>query len=372
MSHLRVSSSIAVGTESRLVSTDLEGLTNIDLEEDPGCGITQSWLQCFRTSEASFNAFLALSSMRFSHERGVKPLVDAPEKEIRALQAIAKQIDASPTTPTAGTMLAVALLANLQEYRGETTVAARHWKGLKSMVEVGGGVHRLRLWEELHNFLFWLDILICNASAVTLGQISTRDEYLDHCPNTAELFAVLTQVRRHPNFVKLDMEGGKDQNCSPVLQILLRSSTDRTAYAVTKSSRAKLACLIYFSLLELHFHKPRTKIPIYQAIEQEVTMRGQDRTIYSLELFYVILSMSNQDTLCHLIYKVSRLMSAAKNLERRDYNTCARLLSAFLGHRNPFEDVGEILSDWDDLSLRMLVDADSLMAVQGLQLSTIG
>lgn len=343
-------------------------LTNIDLEEDPGCGITQSWLQCFRTSEASFNAFLAVSSFRFSHERGVKPLADAAEKEIQALQAIAKQIDVSPATPTAGTMLAVALLANLQEYRGETTVAIRHWRGLKSMVEVGGGVRRLRIWEELHNFLFWLDVLICNPLATPLGQMSAIDELLDHCPNTAELLSFLTQVRHHPNFSDIHRESCRDEISSPIFQILLRSSVDRTPYAVSKSSRAKLACLMYFSLLELHFHQPRTKIAIYQAIEHEVFTRGQERTIYSLELFYVILSMSNQDSLCHLIYKLSRLMNAAKKMERHDYNVCARLLSAFLGHRNPFEDVGEILSDWHELSLRMFANVECLMPVRDVPL----
>jgi hypothetical protein len=346
----------------------VQRLTETDLEEDPGCGITQNWLQCFRTSEASFNAFLAISSLRFSNERGIKPLADAPEKEIQALQAIAKQIGLSPTTPTAGTMLAVALLTNLQEYRGETLVAIRHWKGLRSMVEVSGGVHRLRIWEELHNFLFWIDVLICNAFAIPLGQPSIEN-YPDQSPTTPELFAFLTQISQHLSFSKTDIEAGREDFYSPIFQTLQRSSPDQSPSAVTKSSRAKLACLTYFSMLELHFHKPRRKIPIYQAIEQEIFRRGRDRMIYPLELFYVILSMSNQDSLCHLIYKLSRVMNAAKRMERSDYNICARLLSAFLGHRNPFEDVGEILSDWQGLSSRMQAASDDQMFVQALTIA---
>lgn len=287
----------------------------------------------------------------------MKPLIDAPEKGIRALQAITKQIDLSPTTPTAGTMLAVALLTNLQEYRGEASVAIRHWKGLKSMVEVSGGVHRLRMWEELHNFLFWVDVLICNSFAVPLGQPSIEN-YLDQSSTTPELFALLAQINKHPSFSKPDMEAGREDFYSPIFQILQRSSPNQSTSAVTKSSRGKLACLMYFSMLELHFHKPRRKSPIYLAIEREVFGRGRDRMIYPLELFYIILSISNQDSLCYLIYKLSRVMNAAKRMDRSDYNISARLLSAFLGHRIPFEDVGEILSDWQGLSSRMLAESD--------------
>ncbi|KEF57991.1 uncharacterized protein A1O9_05914, partial [Exophiala aquamarina CBS 119918] len=310
------------------------------IEEDPGCGITPVWLQCFKTSEASYNAFLAASSFRFSVERGVQPLADAPEREIRALQAIAKQIELSPTTPTAGTMLAVALLMNLQEYRGETSLAVRHWKGLQSMVEVSGGLHCLRIWAELHNFLFWVDVLICNALSVPLGRISSDDDP-DQTLGTQELHALLTQISQQPSTLTPNADTGAggdgDGYFSPLFQVLQRSSPDQSTTGVAKSSRAKLACLMYISLLELHFHKPRAKIPIYQEIEEEVLRRGRDRVIHTVELLYVILSMSNQDSLCHLVYKLSRVMNAAKKLERSDYNICARLLSAYLGHRNPFE-----------------------------------
>lgn len=300
-----------------------------------------------------------MSSLRFSVERGVKPLADAPEKEIRALQAIAKQIDLSPTTPTAGTMLAVALLTNLQEYRGETSVAVRHWKGLKSMVEVSGGVHCLRIWEELHNFLFWVDVLICNGLSVPLGQLSS-DNNVDQTLGTQELHAFLNEISQQPSTLNTNTGAGGDGCFSPIFQVLQRSSPDQSMAGVAKSSRGKLACLMYISMLELHFHKPRGKIPIYQGIEEEVSRRGRVRVIHTLELFYVILSMSNQDSLCPLIYKLSRVMNAAKKLERSDYNICARLLSAFLGHRNPFEDIGEMLGDWQDLSLRMLAGCDGV------------
>jgi len=226
------------------------------------------------------------------------------------------------------------------------------------MVEVSGGLHCLRIWDELHNFLFWIDVLICNALSVRLGQISSHKN-LDQPPGTYELHTFLTEVSQQPSTLGTDTGDVRDGCFSPLFQVLQRSSPDQSIRGLGKSSRGKLACLMYITLLELHFHNPRAKIPIYQAIEAEISRRGRDRIIHTLELFYVILSMSNLDSLCHLIYKLSRVMNAAKRLERVDYSTCARLLSAFLGHRNPFEDIGEILGDWQDLSSRMMASYDS-------------
>ena len=83
-------------------------------------------------------------------------------------------------------------------------------------------------------------------------------------------------------------------------------------------------------------------------------MREQKHWVFPDELFYVILCISEQDILCHLIYKTSRLLHGVKQLKGQDFIACVNIITSFLGRhqmKGTAEDLGKEWQDYfgDDL-----------------------
>lgn len=322
--------------------------------EGHGSDVPHKWLQCFKTSAASFNAFLAISSSHFPQERGTQSFINTREKEVQALREIGKQIALSPSAPTGGTMLGVALLANLQELRHEYLLSKFHWGGLKRMIDVNGGPRSLRSQEGLYTFLFWLDALVCNASVIPLGQPSAEESLGPSHPAhpSQELSILLEHINLSYISSTIAFEPAKQIDNS-ISRVLRRSSATPDTYTMMKTTRSKLASLLYFASLKVEVDSTLPEVGIYQAIEQEVHQLEAERNMSPVELFYIILAMNNTDALCHLTYSVSRMMNAVKGLDRTDCNLVARSLSIFTGHPNPFDDSLEMFNDWRGLRERL-------------------
>lgn len=319
-----------------------------------GSEIPRKLLPYFKISAASFSAFLAISSSRYGDKRSDRSQLDAHEKEVQALGELAKQITLSPAAPTTGTMLAVALLANLQELRNEPDLAEWHWTGLKRMVDMNGGLDHLEMDEGVHTFFFWLDALVCSATVVPLGHMSPDNSTMQ--PRPPEPILELTYLLERISTSLLSDQSPEMSRVgteASISRVLHRSGLHRDTYTMVKSFRAKLACLLYFSLLKLQYKTSLRNITVYQAIAQEVEHRERGYSVQPEELYYIILALGNQDGLRHLIYAVSRMVYAAKKLGRNDCQVAARLLSAFTSHPDPFDDSNEMLNDWQDLTSRL-------------------
>ena len=330
--------------------------------EGQGSDVPQKWLQCFKMSAASFNAFLAISSSHFPQERGARSSINSREKEVQALREIGKQIALSPSAPTGGTMLGVALLANLQELRHEYLLSKFHWSGLKRMIDVNGGPRSLRTQEGLYTFLFWLDALVCNASVTPLGQPSA-EECLgqSHPAHPHQELSLLLEhiISGYPSRTSFEP---LNQINNSISRVLRRSSAMPDEYSMMKTTRSKLASLLYFANLKLEVESASQGIGIYQAIEQEVDQLEAERQVSPVELFYIILALNNTDALCHLTYSVSRLMNAVKGLDRNDCKLVARCLSLFTGLPNPFDDSLEMFNDWRVLCERLSTGYDGYIS----------
>ncbi|KIV94182.1 hypothetical protein PV10_01971 [Exophiala mesophila] len=342
-----------------LISSSEDDLIHWYMLEGQGSDVPQKWLQCFKTSAASFNAFLAISSSHFPQERGARSSINSREKEVQALREIGKQIALSPSAPTGGTMLGVALLANLQELRHEYLLSKFHWSGLKRMIDVNGGPRSLRTQEGLFTFLFWLDALVCNASVTPLGQQSAEEclEQSHPAHPHQELSLLLEHITSGYISSRTSFEPPNQINNS-ISRVLRRSSAMPDEYSMMKATRSKLASLLYFANLKLEVESASHGIGIYQAIEQEVDQLEAEREISPVELFYIILALNNTDALCHLAYSVSRLMNAVKGLNRNDCKLVAGCLSRFTGHPNPFDDSLEMFNDWRVLRERLSTGYD--------------
>jgi hypothetical protein len=119
-----------------------------------GSKIVHDLYCAYSETTAAYNAFLAMVASNYADDKGEAPPLDPIEHENRALREIAEQLSRSPAAPPSNTMLAVALLANLRDVREEYDLVEWHWDALRNMVEINGGIHRLRMHQSLHTFFF--------------------------------------------------------------------------------------------------------------------------------------------------------------------------------------------------------------------------
>ncbi|KIX04803.1 uncharacterized protein Z518_05674 [Rhinocladiella mackenziei CBS 650.93] len=236
-------------------------------------------------------------------------------------------------------MLAVALLANLKEYREDRDLAGWHWNGLRKMIAINGGIQALRNFEDLHAYLMWLDVLICNTPTNPLGQT--------HAPSSSKS-NVLRSITEEI-IIFLD-----------AISTYLSAMTDRPGspegkYAYTKWYRAKLASLIYLAALVQREESDPKSTEILSIIEAEILQREDHCIVIPEELFHIILRISNREGLCEMIWFVARLMSAIKQFDARDLNICYILLSKFLGLQsssNAFDEQA-VMKGWTRLWSRL-------------------
>lgn len=323
--------------------------------------VSYEFLQCFRQSSASFSAFLALSAWYYTLEKGIKSPLDSDELEGQALKEVTSNISLSPSGQGCGIIMAVALLANLKECRGENSLAEWHWNGLKQMINIRGGILRLRMYEGLHAYLFWMDTLVCNAVDYPLGQSSSALTGECLLPAGREFVRFHDRIGTNLRAIPVFEDTGAEFS-NPIWTILQRPAYIRGKYAYMKWHRARLACVMYLAALTVWKQPEPNNVSVLRMIEDEILLREQSYPLYPEELFHIILRVSNEEYLYLIIYLVSRLMSVTKQLPLRDQSTTYELLSAFLGFSHCPSTVHVTLKEWEQLSSRFPTVLQSSLA----------
>lgn len=321
-----------------------------DIQYGGGSDVPHHLLRTYRETTGTFSAFLAMIATNYSDERGRSPPLDIAELENKALQEVSTQIAHSPTIPASSTMVTVAMLANIRESRQELDLVDCHWSALKKMVDINGGMNRLRMHQDLFAFLLWIEVVVLSKTSVSVAQLPQMSMHVITMQQEfRELFGELRQSVRN---MESAMQDSSPKLTSSILAMFRLLPHKGDAYSMRKWRRARLACLLFFAVLCHQDECPLDEDLLYLSIETEIDDRGKKYTVYPEELFFVIARMSNQDSRCELIWKATRLICVVKQLSQRDINTCQRLLMAYLGLSTHI-DLAMALEEWDELYTRM-------------------
>lgn len=321
-----------------------------DLRYGGGSHVPQELLRGCRETTGTFSAFLAIIATYYSVEHGQIPPLDTAELENKALQEVSAQIANSPTVPAGSTMVTVGLLANLRECRHEFDLADTHWSALKQMVDINGGVNRLRMHQHMYAFLLWMEAVVLSATLVTIAQPPLVSMYAATVQQ--ELQDFLGVIRQHLRSAQGHSDRPEARLTDPILRIFRRSSHKKDAYSIAKWRRARFASLMFFAVLQQQTKGSLQDDTCYGAIAAEISGREQLYTVFPEELCFIIIQQTNQDNLCEMTWKAMRMVCAARQLGQRDINTCHRLLAASLRVADYF-DLELVLDEWDDLSCRV-------------------
>ncbi len=85
--------------------------------------------------------------------RGESRTTEPAQAEGHALQILKESIEQSGGAQSNGTILGVAVMANLEECRNNNSVARVHWNALKQMIKERGGLQALWEHRKLHSAL---------------------------------------------------------------------------------------------------------------------------------------------------------------------------------------------------------------------------
>ncbi len=314
--------------------------------------MTNDFYCAYRETPAAFSAFLATVATSYSEENTGSEPINTAELENQALREVTHQLSRSPTAPASSVMLTVALLANLRECRHEHDLVKWHWNGLKQMVNINGGVQRLRLHQDLYAYFFWVEAVVLSASVASLAQITEGDTNGGSLKQ--ELHEFLQDISTNTPTPLSQADGPpKSKLTCPILRSMHQPAFKSDAYSLGKWRRARLASLIFFAVLATRSEFCLQDDPDYQAIAVDVLEREGKYTVYPEELYYALVRFSNQDHLCQTTWKVARLVNVVKLFVQRDINTCYRVLKSYLGFSDPYE--SRMVSDeLTELSTRMI------------------
>lgn len=291
-----------------------------------------------------------MMAMNYSDEQGQPPLLDVAELENRALQEVSAQISHSPTAPACSTMVAVAVLANLRECRQEHDLVDCHWSAIRQMIEINGGINRLRMHPDLYDFLIWAEVVVFRTTAASIAQLTGASiPVVTIEQELRDFFGILSL---HLASITHSEDIVRSKLTLPIQTVLRRPPCRKSSYSAGKWRRGKFACLLFFAALDQQSTFLLQDDPCYRTIEGEVLDRGRQYILYPEELYMVITRVTNQDSLCQLTWEVTRIMCAIKHLAQRDTNTCYRLLATYLGFSDPFES-NMLFDEWDELSSRL-------------------
>ncbi|KPI34374.1 putative esterase/lipase [Cyphellophora attinorum] len=198
------------------------------LQYGGGSKLPQQFLRAYRETPATFNAFLALMSNNFTDEEGQAAPIDSAELENKALREVSAQISHSPSAPASSTMLAVAVLANLRECRHEYELVDCHWNALRRMIEINGGINRLRMHQDLYTFILWLEGVVLSTVVASVAQLNTPSSRGAPEPNELEAFlCAIDQSLRSRTDISSRLS-------PPLLAVLQRPSHKQDRYSIGK------------------------------------------------------------------------------------------------------------------------------------------
>ena len=115
--------------------------------------LSRELLPLYREDIVSFQVLLAFAAVHRAVMQGQRSTTEPAAAEGYALQTLKANIDHSEGAQSNGTILGVAVMANLEECRGNNSVARVHWNALKQMIRERGGLRVLREHRKLHSAL---------------------------------------------------------------------------------------------------------------------------------------------------------------------------------------------------------------------------
>lgn len=247
-------------------------------------------------------------------------------------------------------MMAVAMLASLCECLHQTDMVDSHWSALQQMVDINGGICRLRTHRDLYSFLLLVEAVVLRTIS---GSIAQPQRVSSHVSATnQELQDFLRKLHQQFGVRVTTSDSLGPGISSPILTVLCRPPHKKDPYSLGKWHRARLACVLFFTVLDLGSAGLLKDDLCYRAVEMDIVDRAQNHLVYPEELFFVIIHRTNQDRHCQSIWKTLRLICAVKRLCQRDLNTCCRLLTAWLGIPDLFN-LTMLLDECNELSDRV-------------------
>ncbi|RVX67919.1 hypothetical protein B0A52_08524 [Exophiala mesophila] len=144
-----------------------------------GSQITHQLLRVYRDTAGTFSAFLAIIAANYADENDAKPLLSIAEMENKALKEVSAQLSQSPTVPACSTMMTVAMLASLSECLSQSDLVESHWRALQRMVDINGGINRLRMHQDLYSFLLLIEAVVLSTISGSIVQPYTVSIYVD-------------------------------------------------------------------------------------------------------------------------------------------------------------------------------------------------
>ena len=304
--------------------------------------VTHELYRAYCETTATYSAFLAMIATSYANEKGRASPVDPTELENLAMREVSGQLSQSPTAPSTNTILAVALLANLREIRGERDLVQVHWDALRQMITISGGVNKFRVQQTLYTSFFWLECVVLSGVKTSIGQ----DE-AESFETRGELVALIKHAVK-----PTQLSASYYRIAEPILDTLAAGPYKQEPYPIQKWRHAKLASLVFLAMIFGLHAVPMEKNSVFQAVAHEVSSRRRRYAMNAEELFYVLVLVCNQDDLTDLTAKVARTVNRTKSLDRRDMHTCYRILAAHIGFRDP-HDADMISQDWDNLCGRL-------------------
>jgi hypothetical protein len=299
---------------------------------------------------ATYSAFLAVIATNYVKEKGISPPLDPVELENLAIREVNTHLSKSSGVPNESTMLAVAVLADLREYRNEHDKVQLHWDALRHMIYINGGLEVLRRSTSLCALFFWIEGVVFSHVSSSLGQgASGADVTVDPARDILQFFDDINE-----SIADSHKLSGKPQHSltEPIRTTMSRKPSRNQAYWLNKWRHARLGCLIYLAVFALESQQAVQKSSMYQAAEVEVLHRSQLYTMCPEEMYHVFLQTCNENDAFRMTLRVAQLLNAIKRLKYRDRHTCYNLLCTYLEYCDPYtKDM--VSQDWSELSGRL-------------------
>lgn len=328
-------------------------ISRTDLNRNGRSLFPRELLACYWQDAASFKAFLAHAATLFSLETGLLPPLNIEELMYIAVRDIRKRISDFKQSETNGTVLAVTILANVEEGRNQRENAEWHWRGLKRLLRQKGDFSLLLSNRELHTMVLWREIITSNSHDLCLGHGLDDHPELQYCnEHLVSFFNGFADFLTLENPSKWTNDGIERS----LAGILHRDSSRQCEWTSSMQRRSEIACLIYLAMLAVSANVSIESRRTMEQIRQEVIQREKWEAVGEAELLFIMLHYGDleQKWKTQQLYQLSRCIYLTRKLDMKDWKTIRDILSLFLGVEEGCDSRLEVLNAWKVLSKRLL------------------
>lgn len=305
---------------------------------------------------APFKAFLTHAATLYTLETGLLPPVTADQLMCDALQEVNKCLSNPAKQHANGTLLAVAILANVEEGRQRHGAANLHWKGLKQLLNVRGSLIRVCTQRDLHTMLLWREILTSNSTDVCLGHgIAEHPEYQwcnEHLITFFDTFAMRLKEEEEE-----ELPETKDDDTRSFLAVVVnRNNSHECNWTSSMQARAEIACLVYLAMLVAAVDSSPDASRRLKILKDDVIRREKWGPVGQAELLFTMLQHGDRENLWRVqqLWQLSRCVFMTRSLPFKDWKTVRDMLSWYVGISEGCDERSAVLNDWKALSRQLL------------------